>query len=82
MEGLPIIGTEDFRLEFEDNNENKIKVDMIVNSVIPAYEDTNKNVVSIELVSQEYIRNEMGESRCRSRFNGNISDNVEAIFKD
>ncbi len=82
VEGLPIIGTEDFRLEFEDNNENKIKVDMIVNSVIPAYEDTNKNVVSIELVSQEYIRNEMGESRCRSRFNGNISDNVEAIFKD
>ena len=25
MEGLPLIGTEDFRLEFEDNNEEKIK---------------------------------------------------------
>ena len=24
IEGLPIIGTEDFRLEFEDNQENKI----------------------------------------------------------
>ena len=24
----------------------------------------------------------MGESRCRARFNGNISDNIEKIFKD
>tara|TARA_S200000501_G_scaffold244727_1_gene229115 strand:+ start:2363 stop:3676 length:1314 start_codon:yes stop_codon:yes gene_type:complete len=82
VEGLPIIGTEDFRLEFEDNNENKIKVDMVVNSVTPIYEDTNKNVVSLELVSEEYIRNEMGESRLRSRFDGNITANVEKIFKD
>ena len=82
IEGLPIIGTEDFRLEFEDNQENKIKVDMIVNSVTPIYEDTNKNVVSLELVSEEFIRNEMGESRLRSRFDGNISDNIEKIFKD
>ena len=82
IEGLPIIGTEDFRLEFEDNQENKIKVDMIVNSVTPIYEDTNKNVVNLELVSEEFIRNEMGESRLRSRFDGNISDNIEKIFKD
>ena len=33
IEGLPIIGTEDLRLEFEDNKEEKIKVDMIVNKV-------------------------------------------------
>ena len=55
---------------------------MIVNSVTPIYEDTNKNVVSLELVSEEFIRNEMGESRLRSRFDGNISDNIEKIFKD
>ena len=28
IEGLPLIGTEDFRLEFEDNNEEKIRVSM------------------------------------------------------
>ena len=30
IEGLPLIGTEDIKLEFEDNNENKIKVNMNV----------------------------------------------------
>ena len=35
IEGLPLVGTEDFRLEFEDNNENKIKVDLNVNSITP-----------------------------------------------
>ena len=39
IEGLPLIGTEDFKLEFEDNNENKIKVNMNVNKVTPVYED-------------------------------------------
>ena len=37
VEGLPLIGTEDFKLEFEDNNEQKIKVDMIVNKVCLLY---------------------------------------------
>ena len=31
VEGLPLIGTEDFKLVFEDNNDKKIKVDMVVN---------------------------------------------------
>ncbi len=82
VEGLPLIGTEDFRLEFEDNNEEKIKVDMIVNKVKPVYEDGSKNVISLELVSEEFIRNEMGENRCRTRERGPISDNIEKIFKD
>ena len=77
VEGLPLIGTEDFRLEFEDNNEEKIKVDMIVNKVKPVYEDGSKNVISLELVSEEFIRNEMGENRCRTRENGLISDSIE-----
>ena len=50
IEGLPLIGTEDFKLEFEDNNEEKIKVDMIVNKVDPVYEDASKNVISLELL--------------------------------
>ena len=82
IEGLPLIGTEDFKLEFEDNNENKIKVNMNVNKVTPVYEDGSKNVVSLDLVSEEFLRNEMGESRCRTRENGLISDSIEKIFKD
>ena len=82
VEGLPLIGTEDFRLEFEDNNEEKIKVDMNVNKVTPVYEDGSKNVVSLELVSEEFLRNEMGENRCRTRENGLISDSIEKIFTD
>ena len=82
IEGLPLIGTEDIKLEFEDNNENKIKVNMNVNKVTPVYEDGSKNVISLDLVSEEFLRNEMGDSRCRTRENGLISDSVEKIFKD
>ena len=82
IEGLPLIGTEDIKLEIEDNNENKIKVDMNVNKVTPVYEDGSKNVVSLDLVSEEVLRNEMGQSRCRTRENGLISDSVEKIFTD
>ena len=82
VEGLPLIGTEDFRLEFEDNKEEKIKVDMIVNKVKPVYEDGSKNVISLELVSEEFIRNEMGESRCRTRETGRVDEHVKKIFND
>jgi len=82
VEGLPLIGTEDLKLEMMDNNEEKLKVNMVVNSMTPLYEDGSKNVINLNLVSEEFLRNEMGESRCRSRFNGNISDNIEKIFKD
>tara|TARA_Y100000996_G_scaffold35459_1_gene24832 strand:+ start:534 stop:1748 length:1215 start_codon:yes stop_codon:yes gene_type:complete len=81
IEGLPIVGTEDFRLEFEDNNENKIKVDMNVNTVTPVYEDSQKNVVSMELVSEEFLLNEMGETRLRSRFNGKVSEHIKQILE-
>jgi len=82
VEGLPIVGTEDFKLEMKDNNDEKIKVNMVINSMTPLYEDGSKNVINLNLVSEEFLRNEMGESRLRSRFNGNISDNIEKIFKD
>ena len=68
LEGLPLVGTEDFKLEMEDNNDQKLKLKMIVNTVVPLFEDSQKNVVSLELVSEEVIRNEMGESRCRNRY--------------
>jgi len=82
LEGLPLVGTEDFKLEMEDNNDQKLKLKMIVNTVVPLFEDSQKNVVSLELVSEEVIRNEMGESRCRSRETGKVDEHVKRIFED
>ena len=82
IEGLPLIGTEDFKLEFEDNNEEKIKLNMNVNTVKEVFEDGSKNVISVELVSEEFLRNEMGEARCRTRETGIISDNVKKIIEE
>ena len=36
-EGLPLVGTEDFKLEMKDNNNEKLKVNMVVNSMTPLY---------------------------------------------
>ena len=66
---------------FEDNNDNKVKVDMNVNTVTPVYEDSQKNVVSIELVSEEFLLNEMGQTRLRSRFNGKVSEHIKQILE-
>ena len=68
--------------KLSDNNEEKIRVNMNVNRVNQVYEDGSKNVVSVELVSEEFLRNEMGETRCRSREIGAVSDHVEKIFTD
>ena len=73
MEGLPIVGTEDFELEFEDNQEIKLefgaknKNTMIVNKVTPRTVDTAKLVVTFNLVSEEFIRNEEGGSTINVR---------------
>ena len=60
VEGLPLVGTEDFKLEMKDNNDEKLKVNMVVNSMTPLYEDGSKNVINLNLVSEEFLRNEMG----------------------
>ena len=82
LEGLPLIGTEDVLLEFEDYNENGIKVDLNVNKVTPLIEDVNKSMVLLELVSEEFIRNEQGSSGVSLRYDGRISDHVKTILEE
>ena len=88
MEGLPIVGTEDFTIEFEDNNGTKLKFSdedkngFIVNKVTPIDDDTGKQVVNLGLVSEEYIRNDEGASHINVRMDGKISDHIEEIFKN
>ena len=45
------------------------------------FEDGMKNMISLNLVSEEFIRNEAGTSRLIHRYDGKISDHVESIIK-
>ena len=89
MEGLPLVGTEDFELEFEDNQEVKLEFNagnkntLIVNKITPQVAgDAGKEIVTLNLVSEEFIRNEEGASRINVRMDGPISDHIESILKN
>jgi len=88
MEGLPLVGTEDFELEFEDNQEVKLEFGaknnntLIVNKVTPTVAgDGGKEIVTLNLVSEEFIRNEEGASRINVRLDGPISQHIDDILK-
>lgn len=80
IEGLPLVGTEEVNLKFKDNNENEIKIQLYVNKVTPAYEDTRKSRVAISLVSEEFLKNE--QIRLNIRFDGKISNHIRRILSD
>ena len=88
MEGLPIVGTEDFELEFEDNQEIKLefggknKNTLIVNKVTPRTVDTAKSIITLNLVSEEFIRNEEGGSTINVRMDGKLSDHITNILEN
>tara|TARA_B100000287_G_scaffold192141_1_gene181313 strand:- start:6 stop:1367 length:1362 start_codon:yes stop_codon:yes gene_type:complete len=88
MEGLPVVGTEDFTLAFEDNQGEKLefseenKNTLIVNKVTPQEADAAKMVVSLSLVSEEFIRNDEGASHINVRMDGKISDHIKMILED
>ena len=81
VEGLPLVGTEDVLLAFTDNNDVKLKVNLNVNEITPFYEDANKTLTALSLVSEEFIRNEGASSRLVHRYDGKISDHIESILK-
>ena len=78
IEGLPLVGTEKTKVVIEDNNENKISVDLYVNSVTPFQETTQQNVVNLGLVSKEHILNQ--RVRVNKRYDGKISDHIRNIL--
>ena len=88
MQGLPIVGTEDFELIFEDNQEEKLEFTsanknvFIVNKVTPRTVDTGKQIVTLNLVSEEFIRNEEGGSRINVRMDGKLSDHIKNILEN
>jgi hypothetical protein len=88
MEGLPLVGTEDFELEFEDNQGirlefgGKNKNTLIVNKVTPRMVDSAKQIVTLNCVSEEFIKNEEGGSHINVRLDGKISDHITNILEN
>ena len=86
VDGLPIRGSESFRLSFTDNNGNELKFakelnnELYVNDVTPLLDETTKSLTQLHLVSKEYILNE--KVRINSRMDGKISQHIEQIFKE
>ena len=73
MEGLPLVGTEDFELKIEDALGNSLEVNLNVNKVTPIRKDTQQETIALRLTSEEFIRNEERASAVSKRYDGKIS---------
>ena len=82
MEGLPLVGTEDFELAIVDPNGNDLKVKLNVNKVTPIRKDTQQEELTLRLTSEEFIRNEELTSRVVRRYDGKISEHIRKILTD
>ena len=78
MEGLPIYGTEKATIKVEDNNKEKIEVELYVNKPTDVVDDTRKKVCMLNFASKEFFDNE--KIRLSTRFDGLISQHVENIL--
>ena len=79
-DGLPLVGEERVELAFEDNAENKLEVTLYVNQITPFDNKTQKSMLSISLVSKEFIMNE--KTRAKARYDGKISDTIKKIVEE
>ena len=84
IEGLPMVGQEQVELVFVDNNKNEISFTqadnnpLYINKITPILDDTTRSLVSLDLVSKEFILNE--KIRVNTRFAGKISEHVKGIL--
>jgi hypothetical protein len=80
LDGLPIVGQEQVKVKFSDNNENELDLTLYVNKVTPLSDDTTKSLVQLDLTSKEFILNE--KVRLNERFDGKISEHIRKILTD
>ena len=80
LDGLPIVGQEKIYVKFKDNNDVELNLTLYVNKVTPLSDDTTKSMVTLDLVSKEFIMNE--KVRLNTRFDGKISDHIKKILTD
>ena len=79
-DGLPLVREEKVELAFEDNAQNKLEVTLYVNDFNPIDNKTQKSMLSINLVSKEFIMNE--KTRAKARYDGKISDTIKKIVEE
>ena len=79
-EGLPLVGQEQVKLKFSDNNGNTLEPILYVNKINPASDRTQDSLMSLNLVSKEIIMNE--KKRVNQRFDGKISDHINRLMTD
>ena len=82
LEGLPLVGTEDFELEIEDPKGNILKSSLNVNKVTPFTKEPQREDILISMTSEEFIRNEEQTSEVIKRYDGKISEHVKKILTD
>ena len=63
LEGLPLVGTEDFELEIEDPKGNILKSSLNVNKVTPFTKEPQREDILLSMTSEEFIRNEEQHQR-------------------
>ena len=77
---LPIVGTEKCEVAIADNNDNEIRVELLVDTVKPLREESSETDIALTLVSQEFIVNDL--TRVNIRFDGKISDHITKIMTE
>lgn len=80
IRGLPIVGTETCEFTIIDNNDQEIKVQLLVDDVQPVDENAKELDVKLTLVSKEFIENDL--TRVNIRFDGKISDHITKILTE
>ena len=79
-EALPLVGQEQVRLKFSDNNENTLEPILYVNKITNNIDRTQDSMVTLDLVSKEFIMNE--KKRVNQRFDGKVSDHINKLMTD
>ena len=82
LEGLPLVGTEDFELQIEDPKGNILESSLNVNKVTPFTKEPQREDILISMTSEEFIRNEEQTSEVIKRYDGKISEHVKKILTD
>ena len=81
IEGLTIVGTEDVNIKLMDGFDNKLDLNLIVNKVTTPEVNTKSEIVVLNLVSEEKIRNEQETATVKKRYDGRISDTVKKFLR-
>ena len=80
VDALQMVGTEQVDLELIDPNDQKIKVTLYTDAIVPIAKENRKSLVSVTLGSKESIMNY--KTTVNYRLDGRISDHITRILTE